>query len=243
LDAATDADGFIRFDARQITDALLRAQEPGDESRRAQDETPCSGVNARTGQGLQGGGGARRCDDAGARRTGIYWIDTLLPGGTRMKLILRISRYFVLVGVVGCLVMFCAVMLYAGVAAGGALLQLWHGGVSKDDIAAAMLYAFKVLDLFLLATILYIVALGLAALFLDSADALPRWLRIHELYDLKVVLAQSVVVVLLIAFLGDVLEWENGSDIAFVGGGIAMVIAAIAFMWRSERAGNRAPKS
>jgi hypothetical protein len=29
-----------------------------------------------------------------------------------------------------------------------------------------------------------------------------------------------------------VLEWEKGSDIAFVGGGSAMVIAAVAFMLR-----------
>ena len=85
------------------------------------------------------------------------------------------------------------------------------------------------------------VALGLAALFLDSEAALPRWFRIHELRDLKDVISQSVVVVLLVAFLGDVLEWEQGSDIAFVGGGIAAVIAAIAFMLRTNRPEDRGP--
>jgi len=230
----------------QITDALLRAQERGDESPPARDETPCWGANERGwAPGLRleetHAGRLRRCGHA--PNWDILDRNTLAGEKQGMKSMLRISRYVVVVGVMGCLVMFWAVMIYAGVAVGSAVLQLLHGGVSKDDIAAALLYAFKILDLFLLATILYIVALGLAALFLDSADALPRWLRIHELYDLKVVLSQSVVVVLLIAFLGDVLEWENGSDIAFVGGGIAMVIAAIAFMWRSERAGGRNPKS
>ena len=101
--------------------------------------------------------------------------------------------------------------------------------------------AFKILDLFLLGTILYIVALGLAALFLDAEAALPRWFKVGELQDLKVIVSQSVVVVLLIAFLGDVLEWENGTDIAFVGGGVAAVIAAIALMLRSgPREGGRA---
>jgi uncharacterized membrane protein YqhA len=89
-----------------------------------------------------------------------------------------------------------------------------------------------VLDLFLLGAILYIAALGLGALFLGTEAALPAWLHVREVQDLKIVLSQSVIVVLLVAFLGDVLEWERGSDIAFVGGGIAMVIAAVAFMLR-----------
>jgi hypothetical protein len=38
-----------------------------------------------------------------------------------------------------------------------------------------------------------------------------------------------------VAFLGEVLEWENGVDVAHVGGGIAMVIAAVAFMLHGAR--------
>jgi uncharacterized membrane protein YqhA len=156
-----------------------------------------------------------------------------------MKPILRVSRYFVVVAVIGCLVMFGAVTIYAAIAVGSAILHVLRGGFALSEIATVTVYAFKILDLFLLATILYIVALGLAALFLDSEAAVPRWLHVHELYDLKIVLSQSVVVVMLVAFLGDVLEWETGSDIAFVGGGVAMVIAAIAFMLRNDRAGDR----
>ena len=65
---------------------------------------------------------------------------------------------------------------------------------------------------------------------------MPRWFKIRELQDLKMIVAQSVVVVMLVAFLGDLLEWEQGSDIAFVGGGVAAVIAAIAFTLRSSHA-------
>jgi uncharacterized membrane protein YqhA len=99
-------------------------------------------------------------------------------------------------------------------------------------------------------TIYAVVAVGSATLkilfggyafFLDGEAALPRWLKIRELQDLKEVVSQSVVVVLLIAFLGDVLEWEQGSDIALVGGGIAAVIAAVAFMLRTSRTEDRRP--
>ena len=61
---------------------------------------------------------------------------------------------------------------------------------------------------------------------------MPAWLKVRDLQDLKAVLSQSVVLVILVAFLGDVLEWERGSDILFVGAGIALVIAAAALMLR-----------
>ncbi len=115
------------------------------------------------------------------------------------------------------------------------------GGINPADIAAVNVSAFKMLDLFLLGTIFYIVALGLAWLFLDSEAALPRWFKVRELQDLKMIVSQSVVLVMLVAFLGDVLEWENATDIAFVGAGVAAVIAAIAFMLRDARADERQP--
>jgi uncharacterized membrane protein YqhA len=156
-----------------------------------------------------------------------------------MKPLLHISRYLLVVTVVGCIVMFGVVTIYAALAVGGAILKIWPGGIAPADIAAVTVSAFKILDLFLLGTILYIVALGLAALFLDSEAALPRWFKVRELQDLKMIVSQSVVVVMLVAFLGDVLEWENATDIAYVGGGVAAVIAAIAFMLRSSQADER----
>ena len=158
-----------------------------------------------------------------------------------MKPILRVSRYFVVVAVLGCIVMFGVVTIYAAVAVGSAILKILFGGYALTEIATVTLYAFKILDLFLIGTILYIVALGLAALFLDSEAALPRWFKIRELQDLKDVVSQSVVVVLLVAFLGIVLEWETGMDIAFVGGAIAAVIAAVALMLRTGRTEDRRP--
>lgn len=149
-----------------------------------------------------------------------------------MKTVLRMSRYFVVLAVVGCLVLFAAVTVYAAVAVGNAIVHFYGAGAALDGIATVTVYAFKILDLFLIGAILYIIALGLAALFLDSEAALPRWFKVHELHDLKIILSQSVVVVMVVGFLGDVLEWENGTDIFFVGAGIAAVIAALAYMLR-----------
>ena len=150
-----------------------------------------------------------------------------------MGALLRVSRHVIVVAVLGCLVMFAAVTIFAAVAVVHAIVQMSRGGGAPlTEIATVTVHAFKILDLFLLGAILYIVALGLSALFLDADTALPAWFEVRELRDLKVVLSQSVVVVMLVAFLGDVLEWESGGDIAYVGGGIALVIAAVALMLR-----------
>jgi uncharacterized membrane protein YqhA len=124
------------------------------------------------------------------------------------------------------------VTLYGAFAVVQAIAQVSRSGAGLADFATVTVYAFKILDLFLLGTILYIVALGLGALFLDTEAAMPRWFKVREIQDLKTVLSESVIVVMLVSFLGDVLEWERGSDIVYVGGGIAMVIAAVAFMLR-----------
>src|SRR5262245_61986873 len=147
-----------------------------------------------------------------------------------MKAILRGSRHVLVVAVLGCIVMFAAVTIYGALAVANAVLHIVRDGAGLGEVTTVTVYAFKILDLFLLGTILYIVALGLGALFLGAEAALPHWFEVSELRDPKRVLAQSVVVVMLVSSLGDVLDWEKGSDIVYVGGGIAMVIAAVAFM-------------
>ena len=157
-----------------------------------------------------------------------------------MRVILHASRHVVVIAILGCLVMFAAVTIYGAIGVALAVREMTRNGPSFAVAATVTVSAFKILDMFLLGAILYIVALGLGALFLNTETALPAWFEVRELQDLKVILSQSVIVVMLVAFLGDVLEWEQGSDILFVGGGVALVIAAVAFMLRGvPRRGRR----
>ncbi len=95
-----------------------------------------------------------------------------------MKPILRASRYLLVVTVVGCIVMFAVVTIYAAVAVASTIRRSESEALPRPTSPAVTVAAFKILDLFLLGTILYIVALGLAALFLDSEAALPRWFKV-----------------------------------------------------------------
>ena len=64
----------------------------------------------------------------------------------------------------------------------------------------------EVADIFLLAVVLYIMALGLYELFIDPNLPVPEWLMIRSLEDLKEKLVGVVVVVLAIFFLGRLIE-------------------------------------
>src|SRR5262249_44821595 len=116
-----------------------------------------------------------------------------------MNAILRASRHLVVVAVLSCLVLFATGTLYGALTVVEAMVQVYRNGAGLAQLPPVTVYAFKILDLFLLGTILYIVALGLGALFLDTETALPRWFEVRELQDLKTVLSQSVIVVMLIA--------------------------------------------
>lgn len=86
----------------------------------------------------------------------------------------------------------------------------------------------QTVDIFLLATVLYIVALGLYELFIDDSLKLPDWLKVRTLEDLKIRLLGIVAVILPITFLGKVVEWKSGNDILWLGLSIGAVLLAIA---------------
>lgn len=88
----------------------------------------------------------------------------------------------------------------------------------------------KLTDVFLLGTVLYIVALGLYELFFDPTLPLPPWLIIKDLEHLKEKLLGVIVVLLGVTFLGEVVSWDGQSDILRLGVAIALVIAALSFV-------------
>ncbi len=88
----------------------------------------------------------------------------------------------------------------------------------------------EITDVILLGTVLYIVALGLYQLFIDQSLALPRWLKVNNLTDLKRDLIGVVVVLLGVSFLGEVVKGEDKNLLLPFGAGIALVIAALGFI-------------
>ncbi|TAE11900.1 MAG: YqhA family protein [Oscillatoriales cyanobacterium] len=111
---------------------------------------------------------------------------------------------------------------------------LTTGAVSSENSKQLILSLIEVVDLFLLATVFYITALGLYELFIDERIKVPHWLEIHSIEDLKTKLTSVIVVVLSVLFLAEVVRWKGGPNILPLGGSIGLVIASLTYFLSSQ---------
>lgn len=96
--------------------------------------------------------------------------------------------------------------------------------VTRDE---AILLTIEIVDLFLLATVVQVVGLGLYQLYFRQDLQLPKWLKIETLDDLKSKLVGVVITVLAVYFLGRAVVWEGGADVMYLGVAVAVVIVAL----------------
>lgn len=155
-----------------------------------------------------------------------------------LRPILASSRYLVLAAVMGSLVAAVALFAY-GVAETVVVIvdAVSRGDVSSKGAKALTLSFIEIVDLFLLGTVLLMIALGLYELFIDSNLELPEWLHFRTFDDLKHKLVGVVIVVLAVLFLGHVVSWNGESDLLSIGAAIAMVIAALAYFLATVKGG------
>jgi len=153
-----------------------------------------------------------------------------------MNRLLSSSRYLILIAVVATLVS-ATVMLVLGAAATiQAIVTVFATSDFSSKVVKSSIVTFvEIVDVFLLATVLYIIAVGLYELFIDNKVDVPAWLEIHTLDDLKDKLIGVVVVVLGVNFLGQFVGWDGQSTGILAGGiSVAIVIAALTFFLREK---------
>jgi uncharacterized membrane protein YqhA len=140
------------------------------------------------------------------------------------------ARYLILIAVVATLIAATALLVFGAVET---IVVIADVAVKLDfssKTAKALLVSFiEIVDVFLLATVLYIIAIGLYELFINDGIVVPAWLEINTLDDLKDKLIAVVIVVLGVAFLGQFVSWDGQSNLLVSGGGAAMVIAALTY--------------
>ena len=145
-----------------------------------------------------------------------------------MTSLLGFSRYLILLAVLGALIGATTLLVYGLVEAVQLVWQtIEYGEVSRKGAKAIALEFIEIIDLFLMGTVFYIVALGLYELFIDSSVNLPAWLSIKTLDDLKNKLIAVVIVVLGVLFLGNVVTWDGTKDLMGLGIGTAAVIGTL----------------
>ncbi len=140
-----------------------------------------------------------------------------------MQKLLEQSKYLILIGVFS--------SLFASVAAffwGAAKTVLLIGSIAmsmgKDPSAAIAL--IELMDTFLIATALLVFSIGMYELSIAEI-ALPSWLVIHDLHDLKVKLGSIIILVMSITFLKHLIEWSDPQATLFFGIAITVVSGSL----------------
>lgn len=109
------------------------------------------------------------------------------------------------------------------------------GDFSAKTAKTLSLGVIEIIDMFLVGTVAYITAVGLYKLFISNVEVeLPIRLKINSLSDLEDKIIGVVVAALAVAFLGHAASGSEPTALLNYGGGIALVIAALAFFMRQN---------
>lgn len=153
------------------------------------------------------------------------------PGGRWLPRVLARSRFFVLLAVLSAFVSAVTLYVYGSLVV---LATIWetvtHRAISIDGAKDLQVRFIELTDVFLLGTVLVIVAFGLDQLFLHPGLAVPEWLRIRNLDQLTARLIEVVGVLLGVTFLAFAVEVRGEIDVLEFGGAIAIVIAALSLL-------------
>ena len=140
---------------------------------------------------------------------------------------LAASRYIILIPVICVFIGSAVLTIYAGIETFSAISTAFSLGVSGKAAKQLIIDFIEIVDLFLLGTVLYVIAVGLYELFIDDSIPMPEWLVIHTLDDLKEKLIGVVIVVLGVLFLGQVISWDGQRDLLSFGIAISAIIASL----------------
>jgi uncharacterized membrane protein YqhA len=143
-------------------------------------------------------------------------------------------RYILVIPVVGCILLTIGVVIMgAGRIVTSAVNLVQLGDFSAKAAKTMSLAVIEIIDLFLIGTVAYIAALGLYRLFISTTDIeLPMRLKIDSLKDLEDKIIGVIVAALAVAFLGHAAGGDEPTALLRYGGGIAVVVAALAFFMR-----------
>ncbi len=148
------------------------------------------------------------------------------------RYLFAVSRYLIFIPVIGSFLASVLILVFGLLD----VLRIGYRAVTQAlfthtfDAKHIAVESIEIIDLFLLGTVLYIIALGLYALFIDSDLPMPVWLVIHTLDDLKVKLLEIVVVLLAVTFLSNIVSWNGNLSILALGLAVGLVLLALGYL-------------
>jgi uncharacterized membrane protein YqhA len=140
-----------------------------------------------------------------------------------MKWLVEKSRYLPVVSVFGMLAgAICSI--YLGAVKTVKVLQT--AILNSEESEPTLYILFEALDCFLIATALIVIAIALYELFV-GALAVPDWMFVKDLTELKAKFTFVIVPVLAVKFVQKILKYDNAVEVLYYGTAIALVAVAL----------------
>jgi len=92
---------------------------------------------------------------------------------------------------------------------------------------------FSVIDVYLLAMVLYLFAIGLYSLFVHELQV-PEWLKIRTVDELKAKLASVVVLFVAIAYVKVLVDWRNPLETLLFGVSTVLLMFALVHYYKAK---------
>jgi len=151
-----------------------------------------------------------------------------------MKKLLGITRYAVVIPSVASILGALLLMARGSIEMVVVIVESLENQLSLKESIVEVLTA---VDAILLGTVLLVIGYGLYELFIDSELAVPQWLKVYDLDDLKSKLIGVGVAIIAVVFVGVFVDSNRGGDVISYGvgaGAIVTGLAIFAFATRKE---------
>ena len=152
-----------------------------------------------------------------------------------LRNLLGASRYMIIIAVLGSMAAAVTLLVYGFLEALQLIVTtIQSGEVTRKGAKSMAIEFIEIIDLFLIATVFLIIAVGLYRLFINTNITLPEWLEINTLDDLKTKLIAVVIVVMGVIFLGHLVAWDGQTDLMGLGIGTAAVIGTLTWFLNTK---------
>lgn len=142
-----------------------------------------------------------------------------------MRRILGATRFVVVLPAIAAIIGAILLMLQGSVAVVLAVVDtVWFGAELKTTTVDVL----TAVDAILLGTVLLVIGYGLYELFVDAEIAVPSWLRVNDLDDLKSKLIGVVVAIIAVVFVGILVDANRAADVLSYGVGAGALVAGLA---------------
>ena len=119
-----------------------------------------------------------------------------------MKILIEKSKYIAILAVIALLLASLATFIAGGFTAYKAISLILF---DAEEVNSYVYYLIKLVDVFLIAIVLYLLAISIYKMFIGDVD-LPDWMIAHNLHELKAKLSSVIILVGAVIFLEDLIK-------------------------------------